>query len=87
MELAALPGRAAKHRAARRLQSLMGIADDQLDTGQAALHQTLEQLAPMRFVFTNRDREAQNDAFAIVAQPHGDQTAASRACPSMRTFS
>lgn len=73
MELTALPGDATKHRAPRRLQSLMRIADNQLDAGQAALHQTLEELPPMRFVLAHRHRDAQNSALTVVTNTHSDQ--------------
>lgn len=51
----------------------MRIADDQWHAGQIALHQTLEELPPVRFTVANRRCDAQNDTFAIVPLPHGDQ--------------
>ncbi len=51
----------------------MVVADDELDAAQAALHQALEEGAPMNFGFAEGDAHAENVALAFRADAQGDE--------------
>ena len=65
MELAALPGNATENGPPSCSQASMRIAGDQAHTAQPALDQALEKLAPVQFLLTQRDRQAQDLPFSV----------------------
>src|SRR6185503_1373422 len=73
MKLAALPWHAAKNSLARRFQAGVSITDNEPHAAQASLNQTLQELPPVDFGFAQRDRDADNRAFAGAGQADGDE--------------
>jgi len=54
MVLATLPRNTTKNRVSGCLQACMGIADDELHTSQASLHQALQEGTPVDFLLAER---------------------------------
>ena len=73
MKLAALPGDTREDRLAGGDEAFMIITDEQPGGMEAALLQVAEKGAPMDLRFTEGDTDAQDTAFAIGADAHGDQ--------------
>jgi len=64
MKLTSLPGNASKNSQASCFQACVIIANDQLHSTQPSCSQPLQKRAPVNFVLTQRDRNAQNIPFS-----------------------
>src|SRR4030095_1127517 len=65
VDSAALPARALEHRRDGPLQALVGIADHQLDPGQAARNEGAQELVPERAVLARADVEPEHLPLAV----------------------
>ena len=86
VKLAALPGHTRKDRLARRGQSLVLIADEELRGVQAALLQAGQEGPPVDFGFAQRDANAQNGPFAVGADAQGNEDSAINDLAAMADF-
>lgn len=68
----ALPGRTRQHRGDRRLQPLMRVAGDELDTRKTARHQAAQERRPGGAVLTGEDVQTQQLALALGVHARGD---------------
>lgn len=73
VELAALPGHRGKDGLAGGGHAGMGVANDELDAVEAARDERGEEGAPVDFGFTQLDADAEDGAFAVGADAHGDE--------------
>lgn len=73
VELAPLPWHGWKDGLTCRSHAFMSIADDELHAVQAALHQRGEEATPVRLRLAQGDTDAEDGAFAIGADAHGDE--------------
>ncbi|MGB3702798.1 MAG: hypothetical protein WA997_16150, partial [Anaerolineales bacterium] len=68
-----LPWNTAEYRLSGCLQACMGIADDELHTSQASLHQALQEGTPVDFLLAERYGKSQFLSFSIEGNPAGNQ--------------
>jgi hypothetical protein len=86
MHPAPLPTGALEHRGHRGDQPAVGVGDDQLHAGQAAVPQRAEELGPERLGLTVPDRVPEHLAPAVGGDPVATTTARETTRPSTRTL-
>ena len=86
MELAALPGDGREDGAARGGEAGMVVGDEELECAQAALLETLEEVAPVNFGFAQSDADAEDLAFALGVDAQGDEHGAIEHAAAMADF-
>lgn len=69
-DAAALPRRAAQHRADRLLQALVRVGDDQPDALEPALHETPQERGPEGPILRRPDVDAENLAIPLARDAH-----------------
>jgi len=73
VELAALPRHGGEDGGASRLEAAVIVTGDAGDAAETALEEALEEGAPVDFGFTEGDAHAEEGAFAVGGDAHGDQ--------------
>ena len=68
MELAALPGDGWEDGTARGAEAGVVVGDEELEGGEAAFLEALEEVAPVDLGFAQGDADAEDGAFAIGAE-------------------